>query len=105
MSQIGIQNLVKKIEYMFPKAHAVAYVHMALRVAHYKVNHPLEYYSAFLSSRVNSFEPEAMLEGSDSLIEKLIELCKKGPEGSEVTDIKIKEEKFKNKFRHFEVIY
>lgn len=65
-----------------------------------------------ISLKINGFvrntkdnKVEAILEGLDKNIEKLIELCKKGPEGSEVVDIKIKEETFKNEFKDFEVVY
>ncbi|NLG04890.1 MAG: PolC-type DNA polymerase III, partial [Clostridia bacterium] len=48
----------KKIQYMFPKAHAAAYVMMAWRIAYYKVNYPLAYYAAYLSIRATSFNYE-----------------------------------------------
>ncbi len=57
----------KKIEYMFPKGHAVAYVTMALRVAWYKVYHPLAYYAAYFSIRANGFDAARMLLSTQSL--------------------------------------
>ena len=57
----------KKIQYMFPKAHAVAYVMMGWRIAYYKINYPLAYYSAFLSIRATAFNYEIMCQGIDVL--------------------------------------
>lgn len=48
---------------------------------------------------------EAIFEGEEKSIKKMIELCKKGPEGSKVTDIKIKKEQIKNEFKDFKVIH
>lgn len=52
-----------KIKYMFPKAHAAAYVLMALRVAYFKVHHPLYYYCAYFSIRAKAFELKTMSGG------------------------------------------
>lgn len=52
----------KKIKYMFPKAHAVAYVMMALRVAWFKVHSPLTYYAVYFTLRVNAYEIETMTQ-------------------------------------------
>ncbi len=57
----------KKIQYMFPKAHAVAYVMMAYRIAYYKIFYPLAYYAAFFSIRASSFDYEKMCQGPDKL--------------------------------------
>ncbi len=56
-----------KIKYMFPKAHAAAYVMMAWRVAYCKVFHPLAYYAAFFSIRASGFSYELMCQGRDKL--------------------------------------
>lgn len=53
----------EKIKYMFPKAHAAAYVMMAWRVAYFKVNYPLAYYCAFYSIRASGFSYEIMCQG------------------------------------------
>ncbi len=56
-----------KIKYMFPKAHAAAYVMMACRVAYYKVFYPLAYYAAFFSIRATAFNYELMCMGPERL--------------------------------------
>ncbi len=53
----------KKIKYMFPKAHAAAYVMMAWRIAYCKVFYPLAYYAAFFSIRASGFSYELMCQG------------------------------------------
>ena len=58
----------KLIKYMFPKAHAAAYVMMAYRIAWYKVFHPLAYYAAFFSIRATSFSYELMCMGRERLV-------------------------------------
>ncbi|MFI3213445.1 MAG: PolC-type DNA polymerase III [Eubacteriales bacterium] len=57
----------KKIKYMFPKAHAAAYVMMAWRIAYCKVYHPLAYYAAFFSIRASAFSYELMCQGQSHL--------------------------------------
>ena len=57
----------KKIKYMFPKAHAAAYVMMAWRIAYCKVFYPLAYYAAFFSIRANGFSYALMCQGRDKL--------------------------------------
>lgn len=57
----------EKIKYMFPKAHAVAYVMMAFRIAYFKVYYPLAYYAAFFSIRAKAFDYELMCEGREKL--------------------------------------
>ena len=66
----------KKIKYMFPKAHAAAYVMMAWRIAWYKVFHPLAYYTAFFSIRASAFSYEYMCLGKEKLEEHLNALLK-----------------------------
>lgn len=57
----------KKIKYMFPKAHAAAYVMMAFRIAYYKINYPLAYYAAYYSIRSTTFSYELMCQGPEAL--------------------------------------
>ena len=57
----------EKIKYMFPKAHAAAYVMMAWRIAYCKVFYPLAYYAAYLSIRATAFSYELMCQGKEKL--------------------------------------
>ena len=57
----------QKIKYMFPKAHAAAYVMMAWRIAYCKVYYPLAYYAAFFSIRATAFNYELMCQGKEKL--------------------------------------
>ncbi|MBP3339182.1 MAG: PolC-type DNA polymerase III [Lachnospiraceae bacterium] len=57
----------KKIQYMFPKAHAAAYVMMAFRIAYFKVFYPLAYYTAFFSIRASAFDYEIMCQGKERI--------------------------------------
>jgi len=64
----------KKITYLFPKAHAVAYVMMAFRIAWFKVHRPLEFYSTHFYRRRKSFDVELMTRGIDRVRSKIKEL-------------------------------
>ena len=66
-------NSCKKIKYMFPKGHAVAYVTMGLRVAWYKVYHPLAYYAAYFTIRADGFDAGRMILSVESLQDRLKE--------------------------------
>ncbi len=67
----------KKIKYMFPKAHAAAYVMMAWRIAYCKVFYPLAYYAAFFSIRAKGFSYELMCQGRDKLEDYLADYKKR----------------------------
>lgn len=66
-----------KIKYMFPKAHAAAYVMMALRVAYFKVHHPIYYYCAYFSIRAKAFDIKTMGAGLDAIKRKMQEIAEK----------------------------
>jgi DNA polymerase-3 subunit alpha (Gram-positive type) len=68
----------KKIKYMFPKAHAAAYVLMAVRIAYFKVHFPILYYTAYFTVRAADFDLHAMTKGSVSIKAKLDEINAKG---------------------------
>ncbi|MBQ6129040.1 MAG: PolC-type DNA polymerase III [Lachnospiraceae bacterium] len=61
----------EQIKYMFPKAHAAAYVMMAWRIAYYKIHYPLAYYAAYFSVRASGFSYEVMCRGRDVIEEEL----------------------------------
>lgn len=71
-----------KIKYMFPKAHAAAYVLMALRVAYFKVHQPLLYYCAYFSVRATDFDLVTMVRGKDMVKMRMKEISDKGKEAS-----------------------
>ncbi|WAA13569.1 PolC-type DNA polymerase III [Fervidibacillus halotolerans] len=68
----------KKIKYMFPKAHATAYVLMAVRIAYFKVHHPLLFYAAYFTVRAEDFDLEAMIRGSNAIRARILEIEEKG---------------------------
>jgi len=72
----------QKIKYMFPKAHAVAYVMMAYRIAYYKVYYPEQFYAAYFTVRAEDFDAEAALAGSERVVERLEEIEKMGLKAS-----------------------
>lgn len=68
----------KKIKYLFPKAHATAYVIMALRIAWFKLYKPLYYYSGYFSKRVDAFDVQTLAGGYDAILTKVNELSRYG---------------------------
>ena len=74
----------KKIAYLFPKAHAVAYVMMAFRIAWFKVHRPLAFYAAFFSIRAKAFDEKFMCRGMDVCQKKMREIIAKDKEATAV---------------------
>ncbi|MDF2875992.1 MAG: polC 1, partial [Sporomusa sp.] len=68
----------QKIKYMFPKAHAVAYVMMAFRIAYCKVHHPLAFYAAYFTVRATDFDADLIVKGEKVLKSELVSLEEKG---------------------------
>jgi DNA polymerase-3 subunit alpha (Gram-positive type) len=67
-----------RIEYMFPKAHATAYVISAVRTAFFKIYHPLEYYATYFSVRADDFDVELCSKGYQAIHDKIAEIEEKG---------------------------
>ena len=74
----------KKIAYLFPKAHAVAYVMMAFRIAWFKVHRPLAFYAAYFSIRAKAFDEAYMCRGMDVCQQKMRQIIAKDKEASAV---------------------
>lgn len=64
----------KKIKYMFPKAHAVAYVMMSFRIAYFKVNYPEAFYATYFTTKAVDFDAELIVKGMDAVKNKIAEL-------------------------------
>ena len=74
---------LKKIKYMFPKAHAAAYVLSAIRIAWYKVHMPLEFYCAYFSAAPDGFDGELAVKSKKTIEAVLRDLKEKGNEQSQ----------------------
>ena len=72
-----------KIQYMFPRAHAVAYVMMSFRMAWYKVYYPQEFYATHFTSVVANFNAEVILKGPDAVLEEMDAIIAKGTNASQ----------------------
>ncbi len=110
----------KKIAYMFPKAHAAAYVMMAWRIAYCKIHYPLAYYAAYFTIRAKAFSYELMCQGKAHLEQKLAELRAKedqqNKDKDQISDMRIVQEMYARGFeflpidiyrahsRHFQII-
>jgi DNA polymerase-3 subunit alpha (Gram-positive type) len=67
-----------RIEYMFPKAHAAAYVISAVRTAYFKLYYPIQFYAAYFSVRAADFDVELFCQGYDTILKTLVEIEEKG---------------------------
>ncbi|MFT8362636.1 MAG: PolC-type DNA polymerase III [Sporolactobacillus sp.] len=67
-----------KIKYMFPKAHATAYVLMAFRISYFKVHYPILFYATYFSVRADDFDVDVMRQGAKAITQKLEEIERKG---------------------------
>ncbi|WP_053083767.1 PolC-type DNA polymerase III [Rubeoparvulum massiliense] len=72
----------QKIKYMFPKAHATAYVLMAFRIAYFKVYYPIYYYATYFSVRADEFDVPLVRLGSSAIRKRIEEIEQKGNEAS-----------------------
>lgn len=71
-----------KIKYMFPRAHAAAYILMALRIAYFKVYFPMIYYAAYFSVRADDFDIVSMCRGKEAVKNAMRQINDKGMEAS-----------------------
>lgn len=76
-------NSCKKIKYMFPKAHAAAYVMMALRIAYFKIHYPIEFYMAYFTVRADLFDATIMAKGEDTVKAEMKKIKLKGNDASD----------------------
>ncbi|MDF2891426.1 MAG: polymerase alpha subunit [Clostridia bacterium] len=72
----------KKIKYMFPKAHAVAYVMMSFRIAYYKVHYPSAFYATFFTVKVEDFDADLFVKGKEAVLARWREIDKLGNNAS-----------------------
>ena len=88
----------QKIKYLFPRAHATAYVMMAYRIAYCKVHYPLAYYAAYFSKRTEEFDANEVIKGQQHVKRKLDEL----EDLSEERKLDVKES---DKLADYQVVY
>lgn len=69
-----------KIKYMFPKAHAAAYVMMSFRIAYYKVHHKEAFYATYFTTKAEDFDVELICKGKEAVLEKIKEIESLGNE-------------------------
>ena len=96
----------KKIKYMFPRAHAVAYVIMSARIAYYKVYHPVEFYAVWFTAKVANFDEKVILKGQKAVKDRLDEIEKKGDDATkkEQEDVTILEVAYEMYARGYEFL-
>ncbi len=95
----------KKIQYMFPRAHAAAYVMMSFRVAYYKVHYPLEFYAVYYTVRADTFDIELCGGGYDAVMDNIANIKKKDhPDQKEKDALVILEVVAEMNMRGFELL-
>jgi len=73
----------KTIKYMFPKAHAVAYVMMAFRIAYFKVHHPEAFYNTYFTIKADDFDAQIVIQGEEFIKKKITEIRSKGNDATQ----------------------
>ena len=93
-----------KIQYMFPRAHAVAYVMMSFRMAWYKVYYPVDFYATYFTSTVSNFDTDTILKGPKACLDKMEAINMKGNNATakEKDDVMILEVAYEMYARGFE---
>ncbi|WP_083273296.1 PolC-type DNA polymerase III [Geosporobacter ferrireducens] len=76
-------NSCNKIKYMFPKAHAAAYVMMSFRIAYFKVHYPLAFYATYFTTKASDFDAELVAKGREHVRDKIKELESLGNNASQ----------------------
>ena len=98
----------KKIKYMFPKAHAAAYMIAALRLAWYKVYHPVAFYACYFSVQPEGIDAETVMQGKRHVVKMIAEITAKGTsatqkEADTQTALEIVNEMFARKIKFLPV--
>lgn len=86
----------KRIKYMFPKAHAVAYVMMSYRIAYFKVYYPAEFYAVHFTTKIDSFNADVILGGIQAVTDRMDSINRMGRDASQ---------KDKDEYLVYEVAY
>ena len=96
----------KRIEYMFPRAHAVAYVMMSYRIAYYKVYHPAPFYAVYFTTKVADFNWEAIQKGRRGILDRMdyIELKGRNATKKEEDELTVLEVAYEMMARGFEFL-
>jgi len=97
-----------KIKYMFPKAHAVAYVTMSVKIAYFKVHHPEAFYAAYFTTKVDDFDADIVTKGEYHILNTIKSLEEKGNDKSAkeknlVTVLEVAYEMYKRGFKFAKV--
>lgn len=99
-----------KIKYMFPKAHAVAYVTMSFKIAYYKINYPQAFYCTYFTTKASDFDARIVLKGESTIISKMNEIKDKGKDKTQkdknlytVLEVALEMYKRKLKFRNVDL--
>jgi DNA polymerase-3 subunit alpha (Gram-positive type) len=76
----------RRIKYMFPRAHAVAYVMMSYRIAYFKVYYPVEFYATYFTTKVSEFDAETITKGPKAILDKMDSIIAKGKNATKKED-------------------
>ena len=97
-----------KIKYMFPKAHAVAYVTMSVKIAYFKVHYPEAFYAAYFTTKVDDFDADIVIKGQNHILSTINALEEKGnnktaKEKNLITVLEVAYEMYKRGFKFTKV--
>lgn len=98
----------RKIKYMFPKAHAVAYVTMSVKIAYFKIHYPEAFYASYFTMKAEDFDAEIITKGDKIIFENINNILKKGndktaKEKSLLTVLEVAYEMYKRGYRFTKV--